>query len=267
MSRAESLASAVRRHPWSSAQDAMVLGLAMLVSLLLALEYDIVAFWDQLDDRQRRLRVEEIALLTVLLAIGLGIFAVRRMKEARLDVEREMRARLEAQSAHALAMQDPLTELPNRRALASALETAIGRPPPDGRMHAFYLLDLNGFKRVNDEHGHAAGDELLRIVAKRFRAVARKGDMVARIGGDEFAVLACNVDSRNSANQIGERFVSALGEQVSVSGRSHAIGVAVGVALYPENGSTADEIMHHADLAMYKAKARRSSSVIFFEAA
>jgi diguanylate cyclase (GGDEF)-like protein len=134
-------------------------------------------------------------------------------------------------------------------------------------MHAFYLLDLNGFKRVNDKHGHAVGDELLRIVAKRFRAVARKEDLVARLGGDEFAVLACDVESREKATQIGERFVAALSEEITVAGRSHPIGVAIGVALYPEDGRLADEIMHHADLAMYKAKANKPSSLTFFEAA
>jgi len=267
MSTMGSLASAVRRHPWTSALDASLVSVAMLVGLLLALEYDIVVFWEDFSDRQRRLRVEEIALLTVLLAIGLGVFTTRRMREASLDAEHRTRSEAEARAARALAMQDPLTELPNRRALGAALDRAIDRLPADGGMHAFYLLDLNGFKHVNDKHGHAAGDELLKIVAKRFRAVARKEDLVARIGGDEFAVLACDVESRETATQIGERFVAALREEITVSGRSHPIGVAIGVALYPEDGLLADEIMHHADLAMYKAKAHKPSSLTFFEAA
>jgi GGDEF domain-containing protein len=241
MSTMGSLASAVRRHPWASAFDASLVTVAMLVGIILALEYDIISFWDDLTDRQRRLRVEEIALLTVLLAGGLGVFIARRVREARRDFERELRSEAEAHAARTLAMQDPLTELPNRRKLAAALEAATGRPPKNGGMHAFYLLDLNGFKSVNDEHGHAAGDE--------------------------FAVLACDIDSRAKAHQIGERFVSALGDEIVVAGRSHPIGVAIGVALYPEDGRTAEEVMHHADLAMYKAKAEKRSSLHFFEAA
>lgn len=262
-----SLTSAVRQHPWSSARDATFLGVVMLVSLLLALEYDIVAFWDDFSDEQRRLRVEEIFALTMLLAVGLGIFAARRLKESRQDLERELQVRAEANANRTLAMQDTLTELPNRRALAEALEAAVARPPASGKVHAFYLLDLNGFKRVNDEHGHAAGDELLRVVATRFRAAARKDDLVARIGGDEFAVLACNVNGHEKATQIGERFVAALGDAIAVGGSAHTVGVAIGVALYPENGKTAKEIMHHADIAMYTAKAEKLSSLHFFEAA
>jgi diguanylate cyclase (GGDEF)-like protein len=236
----------------------------MLGSILLALEYDLVAFWDDLDEPQRRLRVEEVFLLTVLLAAGLAVFALRRLKEARLDIEREMRA----ETNRTLAMQDALTGLPNRRGLEEALAAALGRPPLGAGGHAFYLLDLNGFKQVNDGHGHAAGDALLRVVAERFRAAARKEDLVARLGGDEFAVLACNVGNRDQAALLGQRFVSALDERIASGGRSHAVGVSVGVALYPDDGTTVDEIMHHADLAMYMAKETKDrSSLQFYQAA
>lgn len=257
------LAADIRRHPWSSAQDAIVLALVMLGGILLALEYDLVQFWEQYTDRQRRIRVEEAYLLSVLLAGGLTLFVFRRVKEARLDLEREIRA----ESARALAMQDPLTGLPNRRALEAAIEKAIAEPPAAGRSHAVYLLDLNGFKRVNDEHGHATGDELLRVVARRFQSAAREQDLIARIGGDEFAVLARDIEGRDKAIQIGDRFVSALRADVVFDGRSHTVGVAVGVALYPEDGTRREEIMHHADLAMYMAKAGPQSSVQLYRAA
>lgn len=267
MSTMDSLATAIRRHPWASALDATLLALVMLAGVVVALEYEIVAFWDDLDERQRRIRIEEIFLLTLLLAVGLAVFAARRLREARRDREREFNAKLEALANHALAMQDPLTELPNRRALAAALDAALRQPPAEGRVHAYYLLDLNGFKRVNDEHGHAAGDDLLRIVAKRFRAAARTEDVVARIGGDEFAVLARDIEGRQAASRIGERFVSALGGGVHSGGRLYPVGVAVGAALYPADGRTAEELMHHADLAMYTAKAEKRSSLRFYAAA
>jgi diguanylate cyclase (GGDEF)-like protein len=257
------LVSTVRRHPWSSAQDALILTLVMLGALMLALQYDLLEFWDQFSERQRRIRVEELFLLTLLLAGGLTLFTLRRLKEARLDMERAAGA----EAARVLAMQDPLTGLPNRRALELALEKAIARGPAAGRSHAVYLLDLNGFKRVNDEYGHATGDELLRVVAKRFLAAARQEDLLARIGGDEFAVLALDVEGREAAVRIGSRFVSALGDGIAFGGRSYAVGVAVGVALCPEDGRTAEELMHHADLAMYKAKAGKRSNVQFYQAA
>lgn len=257
------LIAAIRRNPWSSSQDALVLILVMVAGTLLALQYDLVEFWDQYTDRQRRIKVEEVFLLTMLLVGGLAIFMVRRLKEARLDAEREVRA----QAANALAMQDALTDLPNRRALNAALEQALASSPAPGRVHAYFVLDLNGFKQVNDRHGHATGDELLRAIAKRFRAVARSGDLVARFGGDEFGVLARNVESCEAAYEIGQRFVDALAAPIVIDGRSCAVGVAVGLALYPDDGNSVEAITQRADLAMYKAKADKQSNVQVFKAA
>jgi diguanylate cyclase (GGDEF)-like protein len=257
------LVAVIRRHPWSSSQDAFVLALVMLAGTLLALQYDLVEFWDQYTDRERRIKVEEVFLLSVLLVGGLAVFMFRRLKEARLDMEREAHA----QADRALAMQDALTELPNRRALNAALEQALASLPAAGRVHAYYVLDLNGFKQVNDRHGHAIGDELLRAVAKRFRAVARNADLVARFGGDEFGVLARDVENCDAAYEIGERFVAALDAPIVVDGRSCTVGVAVGVALYPDDGNTVDAVTQRADLAMYKAKADKRSNVQVFKAA
>jgi len=261
------LVLAVRKHPWTSAVDALLVSLATLSAMLLGLEYDIVVFWDELDERQRFLRIEEVFLVTVLLAGGIGIFITRRLREARSELEGKERMEIEARAHRKLAMQDPLTELPNRRALQAEMEAAISRPPSAGGSHAFYLLDLNGFKAVNDEYGHAAGDEVLRAVAERFRAVARKGDLLARVGGDEFAVLALNVASRETAAQIGKRFAAALAQEILSENRSYRVGVAIGAALFPQDGATVDEITHRADVAMYKAKAMKRSELHFYAAA
>lgn len=256
------LVRTIRNHPWSSVQDGMLLAAVMLVGILLALEYDVLVLWDDYTNGERRIRVEEMFALTAVLAAGIFVFVVRRMYEERRDIRDRLRAETEMGEYRALALQDPLTALPNRRAIKAALEAAIAGA--DAKALAFYLLDLNGFKRVNDEHGHAVGDEVLRAVAQRFRAVARRSDVVARLGGDEFAALACGVKDRKEASEIGQRFVAALSSDIGVGGRTFAIGVAVGVALYPEDGATAEEIMHHADLAMYGAKGSERSTLQFF---
>ncbi len=189
------------------------------------------------------------------------------MHEERRDLEQRLRTEFELRENRALALQDPLTALPNRRALTAELEAAMALARSDGKALAFYLLDLNGFKRVNDEEGHATGDEVLRAVAQRFRAVARTDDLVARLGGDEFAVLAVlanGVQSRDEAVDIGQRFVDALKNPVLLGNRAYAVGVAVGVACHPEDGTTAEELMHSADLAMYGAKATKRSGLRFF---
>ena len=163
-------------------------------------------------------------------------------------------------------MQDSLTGLANRRALLSALTAATASSPTDGRKHAFFLIDLNDFKRVNDLHGHALGDRVLQVVAERFRTAARPSDLLARLGGDEFAVLSYNVD-RDAAYAIGLRFIATLESEIRVGGHSHEIGASVGAALIPDDGTTAEEIIHNADLAMYRAKGHDQTSLVFFESA
>ena len=264
MSTIGSLTQAVQRNPWSSAQDASLLAAALVVGFLLALEYEIVTFWDQLNSDQKRVRMEEMLLLTALLGAGIFAFVLRRMHEQRRDLEQRLRTELELSENRALALQDPLTELPNRRAIKAALDASIAVARSDGKALAFYLLDLNGFKRVNDEEGHATGDAVLKAVAHRFRAVARAGDLVARLGGDEFAVLATGVESREEASDIGQRFVAALENPVMVGSQAYVLGVAIGVSFYPQDGTTVDELMHSADLAMYGAKATRRSELRFF---
>jgi len=261
------LVRTVQAHPWTSLQDATLLTAMMLVSILLALEYDIVEFWDELSSSQRRIRLEEMFVLTGLLGLGVFAFVLRRFREEREDFEFRIRSEIEARANLTLAMQDPLTALPNRRELDAALAVAISSPSSSRKTHAFYLLDLNGFKLVNDEHGHAMGDEVLRAVAQRLRAAARKGDLLVRLGGDEFAVLARAIDGRDQAGEIGDRLVAALSNDIFVGDQAFPIGVSVGVALYPKDGASADELMHHADLAMYQAKAGEQSGLRFFDAA
>ena len=261
------LVGTIRLHPWSSAQDATLLAAVMLVGVLLALEYDIVVFWDDFSGPQRRIRVEEMFALTLLLGLGIFVFVLRRLQEHRRDFAERLRAEVEVGEYRTLALEDPLTSLPNRRAIMTALEAAIGQAPDGTRPLAYYLLDLNGFKRINDEHGHAIGDEVLRAVAQRLRAAARRPDVVARLGGDEFAALACGIEDRNEASEIGQRFLAALSKPIRVGDCTLAVGVAVGVAICPADGTTGQQIMHHADLAMYRAKAADRSTLRFFEAA
>ena len=136
--------------------------------------------------------------------------------------------------------------------------------PSDGRKHAFFLIDLNDFKRVNDLHGHALGDRVLQVVAERFRMAARPSDLLARLGGDEFAVLSYDVD-RDTAHAIGLRFIATLASEIRVGGYLHEIGASIGAALIPDHGTMAEEIIHNADLAMYRAKGQDRSSLVFSE--
>ena len=260
-----SLVQTIHQHPRSSVQDAALLAVAMLVAILLAFEYDIVAFWGELGEHEQRIRLEEVFVLTGLLGAGIVAFVLRRLHEQRYDFENQLRVEAEMGLSRALALQDPLTELPNRRALASALDAAVARASRDGGTFAFYLLDLNGFKRVNDKHGHLVGDEVLRETARRLRAAARQGDLAARLGGDEFAVLAYRVGTRPEATEIGRRLLAALDGGIRIGDQVFGVGVAVGVALCPADATTAEEVVRRADAAMYQAKTRDGSALSFPE--
>ena len=259
----KSLVRAIIENPWSSVQDGLLLSSVMLVTTLLALQYDLFWFVSVLSEPQRKISLAEAMFLTVLLALCIFAFVIRRLREERRDVVRHVVTRNQMRELRTLALQDSLTGLANRRALLSAL-TAATAPPADSRKHAFFLIDLNDFKRVNDLHGHALGDGVLQVVAERFRTAARPSDLLARLGGDEFAVLSYNVD-RDTAHAIGLRFIATLANEIRVGGHSHEIGASIGVALIPDDGTTAEEIIHNADLAMYRAKGQDRPSLVFSE--
>jgi diguanylate cyclase (GGDEF)-like protein/PAS domain S-box-containing protein len=152
------------------------------------------------------------------------------------------------------ALHDPLTGLPNRTLFSDRLAVAAARQErAEGGSLAVLFLDLDDFKQVNDRHGHAAGDELLRVVADRFGAVLRQSDTLARLGGDEFAVI-CEETGAEEAQLVGRRLVGALEEPVEVGGQRHHVSVSVGIAVAPP--ADPQELLAKADAAMYAAKAR-----------
>jgi diguanylate cyclase (GGDEF)-like protein len=157
-----------------------------------------------------------------------------------------------------------LTNLANRRSLLDALNAVTASASSGVRKHAFFLIDLNDFKRVNDLGGHALGDRVLQAIAQRFRGVTRPSDVLARLGADEFALLCYDVD-RETALAIALRLVASLKSEIRTGGHSHKIGAAIGAVLITGDGTKAGEVIHHADLAMYRAKSQDQSSVVFFE--
>jgi diguanylate cyclase (GGDEF)-like protein len=257
------LLKSVARHPWASARDFLVLTAAMVFCVLVAQAYDIFGFIHSLAHPQHEISPAESVVLGAMAVACVWIFIQRRLEDARhdlgaLDLESEMSV------LRRLASQDPLTNLPNRRVLLEALDVATNNPPRAGHAHAVFLLDLNGFKHVNDRYGHAVGDEVLKAVVGRFRRVARANDIFARLGGDEFAVLSRNVDE-SGARDIGERFIRSLANDIRIGSTVHSIGVAIGAALFPEDGDSVEKVLRHADVAMYRAKSEPGSSLVFFK--
>ncbi|HTT08946.1 MAG TPA: diguanylate cyclase [Gammaproteobacteria bacterium] len=152
------------------------------------------------------------------------------------------------------AYHDVLTGLPNRRLFIDRLNKIIQDSQHRLMRLGVVLLDLDGFKQINDTYGHDHGDELLRAVARRLEHCVRQTDTVARFGGDEFVVLLYNVDEDQAVEWITRKIVSALGQPYNIQDKSVTISASAGVALYPYNGGTAEKLLKTADVLMYHAK-------------
>jgi diguanylate cyclase (GGDEF)-like protein/PAS domain S-box-containing protein len=163
------------------------------------------------------------------------------------------RKRAEEQIAY-LAMHDPLTDLCNRRLLEDRFSQALAHCSRHERRCSLLFVDLDLFKRVNDEHGHDIGDLLLVQVSQRLRGCVRGEDTVARLGGDEFVILLPEVSSPEDSLAIAEKVRVAIGQPFEVRGVMVEIGCSIGVATYPDHGRTERELMVAADVAMYTAK-------------
>ncbi|MBS0248203.1 MAG: GGDEF domain-containing protein [Proteobacteria bacterium] len=157
------------------------------------------------------------------------------------------------------ARHDPLTGLSNRRGLINAVEERLKVAQPGDKMLALLFLDLDGFKTVNDTFGHAAGDQLLKMAAGRLSRALRAGDLAARIGGDEFVVLAENLNEAQ-ALALGEQMIAAIACQYDFgNGTTASIGVSVGIAMAPEHGTDFVDLLAVADAALYEAKSTGKS--------
>jgi diguanylate cyclase (GGDEF)-like protein len=153
-----------------------------------------------------------------------------------------------------MAMIDSLTGLPNRRAFNDRLAQAVAGARRHGLEFALLFIDLDHFKPVNDQFGHETGDQLLKKVASMLRAVVRGTDTAFRIGGDEFTVIFEMGTGAATAQLVSERIIVALRSLVIVNGHAVVTGASVGIALFTEHGNTPDELVQHADTAMYAAK-------------
>jgi diguanylate cyclase (GGDEF)-like protein len=246
-------------------QDLSVILAAMLVAAFLVFELDVYANQDSVTAREKTIELDEALTLGGILCFGLLIFAVltaRRYQDQKLENRRRVAAE---QHVRKLAFQDPLTGLANRRQFDEALNAAIAAPPRAGGSHAVFLLDLNGFKQVNDVYGHGVGDEVLTIVAQRLSGAVREGDLVARVGGDEFAILSRHLMGAEAATNIAMRVLHALEEPILAGRKSHQIGSGIGIALIPNDATTLLEALRKADIALYRAKSERRSALRFFE--
>jgi diguanylate cyclase (GGDEF)-like protein len=239
--------------------DAIILTAALGIGVLLALQFDLFSSGGFVTDPpEKKITVVEALALGVLLSVGLFIFALRRLREQRHEHALRVAAEDKLGTAEFLADHDELTGLPNRRMCADRLTAAL---TPGGGLGAVLLLDLDRFKEINDGFGHPTGDKVLRVVGQRLRAALPADDFVARMGGDEFAVLLFGAQSDTSITQISARLIDAVEGPIVVEGRVHRVGASIGVARAPSDGDTADALVACADADLYRAKGRPIAAV------
>jgi len=204
--------------------------------------------------------------------ILLGVFLVNyiflrrkvQQKTAALNEELEVRRLIEKQLLD-MATHDFLTGLPNRKLIGERLIHALAAARRQKCHVAVFFLDLDGFKMINDEMGHDTGDDLLKMVGGRLMECVRESDSIARLGGDEFAVILETVYDRHEVDAVAQRIISSLSQPYVLKNGIARVTASLGISIYPEHGDSYDELVRHADNAMYRAKYEGKNRYRYFD--
>ncbi len=203
-------------------------------------------------------RLLPLSILALLLIAAVLTVLLRHVRRSTLALEAS-----EAQAQH-LAFHDTLTGLANRTMFDDRLAHELASARQHGSSLALLYLDLDGFKSVNDTLGHPAGDELIRAVGSRLQEAVRSSDLIARIGGDEFAIIQREISSPAEAEVLCLRLVELINEPFAISGTQARVGVSVGIAFGPSDAEDRTELARKADIALYEAKAAGKGRFVFF---
>jgi diguanylate cyclase (GGDEF)-like protein len=245
----------------SATRDAILLFGIGIIIFAFAHVYDLPPHLLQFGLDHADWEVDDAIFVVFMLSVALMIYGFRRYR----DLSVEMKARISAESeARELARHDPLTGLPNRRFFEERLEECLGIASASHQV-AILMLDLDGFKLVNDTHGHAAGDKSLCEFARRVSVIVRADAFLARVGGDEFTIIMPKIISLDDPTHLARRIAAAVAEPFEIENLTIEFGVGIGIAIAPNDGVQADELVRRADRALYRAKAAGRSCVRFFE--
>ena len=164
-----------------------------------------------------------------------------------------------------MATHDYLTNLPNRMLLEDRFVLAVARAERSGKKFGIVAIDLDKFKLVNDAHGHPFGDKVLVEVAWRFSEAIRSSDTCARVGGDEFTVLAEGINNKKDLRRVMEKISQSMKPEISINGKQVILTASMGASIYPNHGTQMEQLMKAADIALYQVKDAYSGSKIFID--
>ncbi|MRW93532.1 diguanylate cyclase [Duganella sp. FT80W] len=167
--------------------------------------------------------------------------------------------------AMGMAFLDPLTGLKNKRYMETLFDHALLLATRPHQLVAVFYIDLDNFKPINDNAGHAVGDEVLKTVATRLQSHTRSTDICARVGGDEFIVIGTQLEDAEQAYDIARKLLGQLTTQIPVSGASYALGASIGISLYPKHGTSLTELIERADRAMYQVKRNGKGGYVIYD--
>jgi len=208
-------------------------------------------FDPSLESGLNREQVQRWAITMTVLVFVIITLIVARMLVLRKHIRRQKQR--EAKIRHQ-ALHDSLTALPNRAHILERVNDILPTHLLEGKKFALLFIDLDGFKAINDERGHEAGDELLIAVAKRLQHSVRESDLVGRYGGDEFVILLTELTAAEQATAVADKILSRMGQPFRIDSGLAKIGASIGVALFPDHGENLESLLSAADEAMYKVK-------------
>ncbi|MBC9742360.1 bifunctional diguanylate cyclase/phosphodiesterase [Pseudomonas syringae pv. syringae] len=221
------------------------------------------------NSQQLGLTIAAIALLTIAGSISAAM-ADKKLQGKEHDLQRVNALLTQLDQARVSLQQvahyDPLTNLINRRGFNQIFAEKLQEHIFNKGMLAVMFLDIDHFKRINDSLGHDAGDELLKVIAERIRSATRTQDVVARFGGDEFCILL-SIPDYEEARHLAHRVMQKMKETIALAGRRMVMTTSIGIAVFPRDGETCDELLKHADLALYQSKDKGRNGVNFFNPA
>lgn len=231
----------------------LALALAFVSSLLFGAEFELVSLATRDHPRPQKLHLDELLILSTLFSTGLAALSLFNNRLA----HRERGQRTEVER---VANLDALTSIANRRLFFQQLETALNRP--GDAPCAVLLLDLDGFKAINDTHGHAAGDRILMHVARQIETCKSRGSLAARLGGDEFALIVQgSAATRTGVDQLVARLRRAIAEPIRHGGAMLAVSASIGTAFSSADTANPAALLEAADGAMYRVKRRNRDAL------